>query len=249
MSVCFLPKWLCVDCFFNMVNPPVGFPVLNESVIPAVSPPWADRTALAWVAGSGSWQSQEEAHLQWGLSTGLCTSGGTRPGVCAHVAATRGSGVSPLGSSCAQVWQVSRREPLGASVSPAPGGQCLAWPGFAGAPEGNTCCPSRAPWCGSPAQRESILTGPVAPSCGQEWCRPASSCPNAGSQHHFCGSHCVTCSLYTRDQVPFPLRIEGSDKALLCLSWFQETLNLFFVFSYSFNFLKCNSTYTLVSQT
>lgn len=178
MSVCFLPKWVCVICFFNMVNPPVGFAMLNELVSSAVSPPWADCAALAWVAGSGSWQPQEEAQLQWGLAIGLCTSVGARPGVCVHMAATRGPDVSPLGSSCAQLWQVSWQEPLGSlHASPAPGGQCLAWPGFAGAPEGNTCCPSRAPWCGSPAQTFCpswlVLRLPAVARSGVDLPRPA----------------------------------------------------------------------------
>ena len=213
--------------FFNMVNPPVGFPVLNESVIPEMSPAWADHAALAWVAGSGTWQSQEEAHLQHSLSIGLCTSVGTCPGVRVHTAATRGPDVSLLGFSCSQPWKVSWWERLGSlHAFPTPGRQCLAWPGFASAPAAAAerlsvglplRCFVHPGWsCGSQLWPGMVQMCPVLPTCRQLASLLRQS---------------LLCLFFIRrGQVPLPLRIEGSDRALLFLSWFQETLNLFFVF-------------------
>ena len=116
------------------------------------------------------------------------------------------STVSPSGSAQASEpvrVSVSTRQPLGVQTSPLLGsaapslGKCPGGSGWGASvrsplPVGSVWLDLALPVLLLPQQSTSawvsrsdvlsILAGPVAPSCGQEWCRCAPSCPRAGSQ-------------------------------------------------------------------
>ena len=137
--------------------------------------------------------------------------------------------VSPSGSAQASEparVSVSTRQPLGVQTSPLLGsaapsfGRCPGGSGWGASvrsplPVGSVWLDPALPVLLLPQQSASawvsrsdvlsILAGPVAPSCGQEWCRRAPSCPRAGSQHGSCGRRCGACP-YAPGPGPAPVK-------------------------------------------
>ena len=236
---CFFYQNDCMLFFspFNIVNPPVNFPVLNSSFIPEIDPAWAQHAPLTWIAGfwggpsppaRSLWRTpHERRNPSWCLRP-YSSLQGFRSLHSRHPAAPS-LGRRPGGSG----WRASVCPPFPVGSLWLDQALQVLLRETPAAPAGRLCVDLLLRRFG-PSRLVTWLLVVASNSVGPPW--PSPSCPEAGAQHHVCGNYCVTCSLYTRDLVPFQLSIERNDKALFCFSWFQETFSLFLVFSYSFNF-------------